>query len=66
MTEDGEATLTINMSTFFTSSEFFGYAGFILVNSDGEEIAGEGMDAEMCMVLVLTTVIREHYILKNF
>ena len=45
MTEDGEATLTINMSTFFTSSEFFGYAGFVLLNSDGEEIAGEGMDA---------------------
>ena len=45
MTEDGEATLTINMSTFFTSSEFFGYAGFVLLNSDGEEIAEEGMDA---------------------
>ena len=45
MTEDGEATLTINMSTFFNSSEFFGYAGFVLLNSDGEEIAGEGMDA---------------------
>ena len=33
------------MSTFFTSSEFFGYAGFVLLNSDGEEIAEEGMDA---------------------
>ena len=45
MTNDGEATLTFNMSTFFTSSEFFGYAGFILVNSYGEEIAEEGMNA---------------------
>ena len=45
MTGDGEATLTINMSTFFNASEFFGYAGFVLLNSDGEEIAAEGMDA---------------------
>ena len=45
MTEDGEATLTINMSTFFSSSDFFGYAGFVLLNSDGVEIAEEGMDA---------------------
>ena len=45
MTEDGEATLTINMSTFFTSSEFFDNAGFVLLNSDGEEIAEEGIDA---------------------
>ena len=45
MAGDGEATLTINMSTFFNASEFFGYAGFVLLNSDGEEIAAEGMDA---------------------
>ena len=45
MTEDGEAYLTINMSTFFSSSDFFGYAGFVLLNSDGVEIAEEGMDA---------------------
>ena len=45
MTEDGEATFTINISTFFTSSEVFGYAGFVLLNSDGVEIAEEGMDA---------------------
>ena len=45
MTDDGEATLNINMSTFFTSSAFFNYAGFVLSNLDGEEIAEEGMDA---------------------
>ena len=45
MTEEGEATLTINMSTFFTSSEFLDYAGFVLLNSDGEIIAEEGIDA---------------------
>ena len=45
MTENGEVTLTINMSTFFTSLEFFGYAGFVLLNSEGDEIAEEGMDA---------------------
>ena len=45
MTEEGEATLTINMSTLFSSSEFFANAGFVLLNSDGEIIAEEGMDA---------------------
>ena len=45
MTDDGEAALNINMSTFFTSSAFFNYAGFVLSNLDGEEIAEEGMDA---------------------
>ena len=45
MTEEGEAALTINMSTLFYSSEFFAYAGFVLLNSDGEIIAEEGMDA---------------------
>ena len=45
MTEDGEATLNINMSTFFASSDFINYAGFVLFNSDGEEIAEEGIDA---------------------
>ena len=45
MTENGEVTLTINMTTFFTSSEFFGYAGFVLLNYEGDEIAEEGMDA---------------------
>lgn len=45
MTEETEAALTINMSTFFTSSEFFGYAGFALLDSEGEMIAEEGMDA---------------------
>ena len=45
MTEEGEATLTVNMSTFFSSLDFFSYAGFVLLNSDGVEIAEEGMDA---------------------
>tara|TARA_B100000963_G_scaffold251577_1_gene220423 strand:- start:1551 stop:2882 length:1332 start_codon:yes stop_codon:yes gene_type:complete len=45
MTEEGEATLTVNMSTFFSSLDFFSYAGFVLFNSDGVEIAEEGMDA---------------------
>ncbi len=45
LAEDGEATLTVNMSTYFSSSDFFVYAGFVLLNSNGEEIAAEGMDA---------------------
>jgi len=45
MTEDDDATLVINMSTSFTSSVTFPYAGFTLINSDGETIAEEGMDA---------------------
>lgn len=45
VTDIAEAALNINISTYFTSSEFIGYAGFVLLNSDGEEIAEEGMDA---------------------
>jgi hypothetical protein len=45
LTQDEEVTLTINMSTFFTSSVFFDYAGFVLVNADGDAVAQEGMDA---------------------
>ena len=66
MTENGEVTLTINMSTFFTSSEFFGYAGFVLLNLEEMKLLRKVWTLEMCMVLVLTTVTREHYILKNF
>jgi hypothetical protein len=44
MTEDGESTLTIHVSTSFTSSEFIEFAGFELLNSEGEVVAVEGFD----------------------
>ena len=44
--EEGEFFLTISISTFFTSDEFFDYAGFVLANSDGDIIAEEGIYAE--------------------
>ena len=43
--DEGEFVLTINMSTFFTSDDYFDYAGFVLLNSDGDVVAEEGIDA---------------------
>ena len=43
--EEGEYTLTINLSTFFTSDYYLSYAGFVLLNSEDEVIAEEGIDA---------------------